>query len=401
MKIAAAFRSQNLLFSLCVFISLAFAPMRAFSVQSVPLTWNASNDPNVIGYRIYYGGASGYYTNSVTVGNVTNTVITGLQDNTTYYFAAKGYDSAGDESDFSNEASLSSASVAYNGQLIINTSPFTNNNNGQYVFSLGGGTPSGYWINASTGMLYWGPCPTNTSTTNNINIVITDTQNQNVTMLETYVITIHSSQNDYLAVSLGSTIVQAGQTVSLPISLNSSTGATNLTFVIGWPCPMFTNITLTLNDSSLIGQVFTQGTNLIVQIGNASIASGSNILGQLNFQVAASQNSGLVYLPLIAVEGVKADATTYNNVTYSGSEVMIVGNNPMLVPAAPVTPPSGTTHALTVYGIPQANYLVQYTTNLTPPIVWQPSIAFTQTNLVQTINLPGGSPTDFYRLVQQ
>jgi hypothetical protein len=71
---------------------------------NVPLAWNPSINANVAGYKIYYGLASHNYTQSVNVGNVTNTTIVGLSENTTYYFAATTYDAAGVESAFSNEA---------------------------------------------------------------------------------------------------------------------------------------------------------------------------------------------------------------------------------------------------------------------------------------------------------
>ena len=71
---------------------------------SVSLTWDPSPDTNVIGYKIYYGTASQVYTTNLVVGNVTNTTINGLAAGANFYFAATGYDAAGDESAFSNEA---------------------------------------------------------------------------------------------------------------------------------------------------------------------------------------------------------------------------------------------------------------------------------------------------------
>ena len=73
--------------------------------QSVTLAWNASTDPSVAGYNVYYGGASGTYTNEISVGNVTNATISGLVQGTTYYFAATTYASSGVESPFSSEVS--------------------------------------------------------------------------------------------------------------------------------------------------------------------------------------------------------------------------------------------------------------------------------------------------------
>jgi len=81
----------------------------------VHLAWDASPDPSVVGYRVYWGPASGFYTNSAAVGNTTNCTITNLS-HATYYFNATAYNSTGQESVFSGEIS---ATVPYN-------PPFTN-----------------------------------------------------------------------------------------------------------------------------------------------------------------------------------------------------------------------------------------------------------------------------------
>jgi hypothetical protein len=73
--------------------------------QSVTLAWNASTNPIVTGYNVYYGGGSGTYTNEISVGSATNATISGLIPGTTYYFAATTYSSLGVESPFSSEVS--------------------------------------------------------------------------------------------------------------------------------------------------------------------------------------------------------------------------------------------------------------------------------------------------------
>ena len=79
--------------------------LSAFATGSVTLVWNASTDPSVAGYNIYYGVASGAYTNEICAGNATNATISGLVEGTTYYFAATTYTSSGIESPFSSEVS--------------------------------------------------------------------------------------------------------------------------------------------------------------------------------------------------------------------------------------------------------------------------------------------------------
>jgi len=73
-------------------------------LTNVNLAWNRSPSSNVAGYRIYFGIASGSYTNSVTVGSVTNYTISNLVNGVTYFFASKAYTTNGIESLFSNEA---------------------------------------------------------------------------------------------------------------------------------------------------------------------------------------------------------------------------------------------------------------------------------------------------------
>ena len=397
MKSAVKSAIKNLLVCLSVFASLAAGSQRTLAVQTAPLSWNPSSDTNVIGYRIYYGPACQSYTNSVTVGNVTNAVITGLADGCTYYFAAKSYDSAGNESEFSNEASISSSSVAATGVVSLGTSPF-DTSGGRYRFSLGNGAPVGVSINPTNGILNWAPGLSYGSTTNYIQVIIADSQTQSSPMIETLVVTVGAiPTGDYLVLSLPTTAVQAGQFATVPVCLNSSAGATNLLFTFAWPANALTNVSLTLNDPNLSGAAFAVNGILNVEISNGSIAAGSNVIGQLQFQAIAGQDSAIVSVPGSGSQCVKADSSIYTNAVGSGFEVAVIGAQPLLEPA-----PSATTdNVLTIYGNPQSTYQVETATNLTSPVTWGLAVTFTQTNLTQTVSVPNGSPVVFYRLVQQ
>jgi len=46
----------------------AVTQLSVFATGSVTLAWNACTDPNVAGYNVYYGGASGAYTNEICAG---------------------------------------------------------------------------------------------------------------------------------------------------------------------------------------------------------------------------------------------------------------------------------------------------------------------------------------------
>jgi len=61
---------------------------------------------DLAGYRVYYGASSGSYPNSITVNNpgIASYVVDNLLPGT-YYFVVTAYDTSGNESDYSNQAS--------------------------------------------------------------------------------------------------------------------------------------------------------------------------------------------------------------------------------------------------------------------------------------------------------
>jgi hypothetical protein len=76
-----------------------------FSTQSpaaqVTLAWDANTEPDLAGYKLYYGTSSGNYSNHIDVGNVTSYTMT-LGPGIIYHFAVTAYNSTL-ESSFSNE----------------------------------------------------------------------------------------------------------------------------------------------------------------------------------------------------------------------------------------------------------------------------------------------------------
>jgi hypothetical protein len=94
---------QKFVLGIIVVLVCLLTSTLAKAVSSVSLQWMPNPDPSVVGYNVYYGGASHDYTFVYSAENSTNAVIDGLVEGQTYYFAVTAYDEFGDESDYSDE----------------------------------------------------------------------------------------------------------------------------------------------------------------------------------------------------------------------------------------------------------------------------------------------------------
>jgi hypothetical protein len=86
--------------ALCAPVALLGSPA---SGGTISLAWDAVSHPDLAGYRVYYDTVSGRFGNSVQLGLVTSTTLSGLADCTSYEVAIKAFDGGGAESlDYSN-----------------------------------------------------------------------------------------------------------------------------------------------------------------------------------------------------------------------------------------------------------------------------------------------------------
>jgi len=86
-------------------------PLPRNSQPSVTLAWNPVGDPDLVGYWLYWGPATHFYTNVLAVGNVTNVSLTNLALGE-YYFAVTDRNTNGLESVYSNEAAWTNRAPA-------------------------------------------------------------------------------------------------------------------------------------------------------------------------------------------------------------------------------------------------------------------------------------------------
>ncbi len=89
-----------------LFIILAILAIAGIAqAATVQVTWNPNTEPDLAGYRLYVGEVSGQYGEPIDVGNVTGHVMEITpQYGATYSFAVTAYDTSGNESGYSDEA---------------------------------------------------------------------------------------------------------------------------------------------------------------------------------------------------------------------------------------------------------------------------------------------------------
>ena len=151
--------SRNLVFFSVLLLALLISVWAR--AEQVTLAWDANTEPDLAGYRVHYGTASGSYTTCVDLHKVTTSSIGTLAAGQTYYFVVTAYDASGNESGYSNQVSYSVAaangapatpatptgasSALVNASIALSTSATDPNNDSlEYRYDWGDGVISGW-----------------------------------------------------------------------------------------------------------------------------------------------------------------------------------------------------------------------------------------------------------------
>jgi len=81
---------------------LSLLPPLVFAAQ-IRIAWDPNTEPDLAGYRLYYGTASGTYEEPIDTGNVTTYTLAGLTLGQTYFISVTALDTSNNESGYSNE----------------------------------------------------------------------------------------------------------------------------------------------------------------------------------------------------------------------------------------------------------------------------------------------------------
>jgi hypothetical protein len=284
--------------------------------------------------------------------------------------------------------------VAPNNPVLVRVKA-TDPNGDKLTYSLVSG-PAGSIIGPTNGYFRWLPSRAFAATTNYVTVAVVDNGVPPLGTNQTFAIIVQ----DFLELTLGETNLQGGQTASIPVSLASNQGATNLLFTVQVPENLLTNWTLAAT-APQIGTATLQDfvTNILITLNATPGQSlqGTQQISTLAFSAVTNRVSGFITLPITSINAVKPDGTAYANyITHAGT-VIVVQNEPLL--RASVAPDQSRT--LQLYGKLGTDYQLLFSTNLAQPSGWQPLLDYTQTNGVINLPLDTTNPVIFYRLLQQ
>ena len=201
----------------------------------------------------------------------------------------------------------------------------------------------------------------------------------------------------FVALSLGSNAVLAGQGGNIPISLRALTFLTNFSFTLSLPTNRFSSLSL----QALVPQV---GSASLRAIGPDTLqvafgaSAGQSLLGnqqiaQLKFVTVSNQTSAFVPLAPQALQGTNNDASAVSQATVQPGRLVIVGQQSLLE----ALQTSGGGRSLALYGRPGASYQVESVSDLSNSRDWAELMRVPMTNILEVLPLASGLPEAFYR----
>jgi hypothetical protein len=208
---------------------------------------------------------------------------------------------------------------------------------------------------------------------------------------------------EFLALDMGSTVVRAGQNVSVPISVNTSAGVAGLDIWLDIAAGHLGGLAL----QSLAPELDPLASSVTPQGGTAwrvrlQARAGQSLTGNKQLALFAAtalpdQISAFVPLRLTSVVATHPDATPVRNVVAQAGRVVIVAAQPLL---EALRNPQGQ-RLVTLYGIPGVPYGLEQTPALGPQPAWSEFGHFVAASLTTTLPVGAAAPaTAFFRALE-
>jgi hypothetical protein len=191
-------------------------------------------------------------------------------------------------------------------------------------------------------------------------------------------------------ISLGTGVMLAGGSGSVPITLDSQGPLIGLSFVLNLPTDLFTAINVQPSNSALIAASLSVLSSNALQLAFTA-ASGQNLEGnqqiaQLNLTAASNQSSAFLPLWPQAPQATNASVGVTNVFSVQPGRAVIIGPQPLLGMQL-----LAGSRDLVLYGIPGQSYQIQSLSDLGRSDSWSDFLRVAMTNLTQVI--PDVDPT--------
>jgi hypothetical protein len=225
----------------------------------------------------------------------------------------------------------------------------------------------------------WVPACEQGGTTNLITVQVSDHGSPPLTATQSFVVIVP----DCVQVSLGHTVVRAGEAVSGTIGLLSTVPLSNVVVRAAYPAARFTNATLLINPKQVVAApLFNLPGTGSLDVGldfqtNHTLRLSTNV-ATLDFTTFSNQSSAFEWLTLPEVAAQRLDGSAVTNAYGVSGRVVVVGEEPLLEALSAAS----NQVLLLQYAPLNSNLELQWTTNGAGG-GWQSVPTVTQTNLVQ------------------
>jgi hypothetical protein len=212
--------------------------------------------------------------------------------------------------------------------------------------------------------------------------------------------TFQVTVGDCVELSIGSAVVQTGQSACVPVTLvSASVPLSAIQFTLQFPPNRLTNWSISSTNIAvgavvLLSSSASQAQFEVSALSGHSLTGPANI-GQICFQALGTQ-SGFVTLVMNDIQGTEPDGALAGNATGTSGLVTLVAVQPLLQ----ATPGSNSGILLTLYGNPGSNYVIQSASSLLGNN-WQSIMSMMQSNVTLQINVNNSNgPAQFFRAYQ-
>jgi len=266
----------------------------------------------------------------------------------------------------------------------------------QLTFSLGPGAAIGARIHPASGTFTWTPPPSAAGTTNQFTVIVTDNGNPPYSDAQPFSVIV----GDFLELSLGFGVAQAGETGRVPVIISGNVDPTNVTFMLEVPAGRLTNVTLAAPAPQTGAmQVESCGADCyLLTIGALSgqVLSRAMPVAELEFLAVPNPVSAFVPLRLSGLSAHQADGELVPRTLAHDGRLAIIGTSPLLEAMLS----TNGARTIVLYGKPGTNYALECAADLTSP-TWSVIGQGPATNQVRVFTAPGTNETLFYRATQQ